>query len=427
MYLFNIVLLLLGNLLSTYVLYMYMHAFFEELIFKRSTVMVLYGLQYTLSSLIIIFNTNVWVNILNGIISYTVIVFCHKGTLRKKLSVIGILYLLGIVTEQLIAVLHKETYLDSSGQLSFNIFDILAVNLIQWLLVTIFKRYLPNAKHFDDIPLRFLIAIIVEMLLCINLDYQMFQKEATLEKIKYLVALETLTMCLVLLYLFHSLTNILQEKAKLIRAENQCMYYHEQAKLLEENARQLSAFRHDSQNKYIALHEFLNAKEYQLAEQYLENLMDKLTLQTVYCNTGNITIDSIVNYKLNKASQAGVMIQTEISIPSEIFVSTDDLIVLLGNLLDNAIEATLNLSREGWITLKLKQINSGLAIKIFNNYTGPVFVNHNAITTSKKDNSHLHGLGLDNAKMIADKYHAHLKIDYTQNVFSVFTNLYPLN
>lgn len=404
-----------------------MHAFFEELIFKRSTVMVLYGLQYTLSSLIIIFNTNVWVNILNGIISYTVIVFCHKGTLRKKLSVIGILYLLGIVTEQLIAVLHKETYLDSSGQLSFNIFDILAVNLIQWLLVTIFKRYLPNAKHFDDIPLRFLIAIIVEMLLCINLDYQMFQKEATLEKIKYLVALETLTMCLVLLYLFHSLTNILQEKAKLIRAENQCMYYHEQAKLLEENARQLSAFRHDSQNKYIALHEFLNAKEYQLAEQYLENLMDKLTLQTVYCNTGNITIDSIVNYKLNKASQAGVMIQTEISIPSEIFVSTDDLIVLLGNLLDNAIEATLNLSREGWITLKLKQINSGLAIKIFNNYTGPVFVNHNAITTSKKDNSHLHGLGLDNAKMIADKYHAHLKIDYTQNVFSVFTNLYPLN
>src|SRR5699024_10873185 len=103
-------------------------------------------------------------------------------------------------------------------------------------------------------------------------------------------------------------------------------------------------------------------------------------------NTGNIIIDSILNFKLQEADRNNIKVQLELSIPSQLSVTSFDLLVILGNLLDNAINASCNIEeRKRNINISIRFEKSMLIIKIKNQFNGEILYHGDKIITSNEN------------------------------------------
>lgn len=99
-----------------------------------------------------------------------------------------------------------------------------------------------------------------------------------------------------------------------------------------------------------------------------------------------------------------------------------DLNIILGNLMDNAIEGTLNAEKK-IIMLSMELDRKVLYINIKNSYDQVVRIKDNKLMTRKSDKIS-HGIGLENIRIIVNKYNGQLDINYDENVFEVDILLY---
>ena len=136
-------------------------------------------------------------------------------------------------------------------------------------------------------------------------------------------------------------------------------------------------------------------------------------------------IDSVINYKLSQAEKQGCNIQTEISLPDIIHIEDDDLVVVIGNLLDNAMEAVRELKENKYIQVKIKYDRECLVVKIVNSFDGKIMIKRGKIQT-RKENREFHGIGLQSVKNVVDKYQGDLQYEYKDNRFSVVVLIYSL-
>ncbi len=121
-------------------------------------------------------------------------------------------------------------------------------------------------------------------------------------------------------------------------------------------------------------------------------MSDAVDVGKEYVKTGNRNIDSIINYKVHEARVHNIIVKTHINIPKEFNISSFDLIVILGNLIDNAIEAldkTINKKLE--IELIFKK--GVFYINIKNDFNGEIIKKNDLFETTKR-NKKIHGLGL---------------------------------
>lgn len=149
--------------------------------------------------------------------------------------------------------------------------------------------------------------------------------------------------------------------------KRETMYYYAQAEMSFKNSEESKRFRHDINNRIIAAEQLLKQGDNNKAAEYLSDITDKLTNIRSYSETGNIAIDSILNYKLTQAFQEEISIDQRIVIPKDIVID-DDMIVILGNILDNATEATVKCEGERYIILNIRCDQGTLMISLKNGY-----------------------------------------------------------
>lgn len=100
------------------------------------------------------------------------------------------------------------------------------------------------------------------------------------------------------------------------------------------------------------------------------------------------------------------------------YIPDKELTTILGNLLDNAIDAAKKCD-SGFIRLEMQQDGQILKIHIENNYIGKISESNNIFITSKDDPHHLHGLGIKNVRATVDRLRGHMNISYTDETFTV--------
>ena len=89
----------------------------------------------------------------------------------------------------------------------------------------------------------------------------------------------------------------------------------------------------------MMIQSYIDNREYNKAQQYINDMNDYMLVPGQHVSTGNQEMDMILNYMITKAENRGCKVETQIQIPNTKFIETVDLNILLGNLLDNAIEA----------------------------------------------------------------------------------------
>jgi len=227
-------------------------------------------------------------------------------------------------------------------------------------------------------------------------------------------------------FLFDILSAKYEEKLKSEQQAQEKEYYYAQCQLMQESAEQVKAVRHDIKIHLATLKGFIINGNMDDIKGYLDSLVDDIEKSEIYSNTGNIAFDSIINYKLRNIQNDNIKLELNIAVPPEISIEMVDIVTILGNLLDNALEAVEKVS-EKVIKLDIKFSKGGLFAKIENSFNGEVKYEEHGKTDSRivsLKGGNEHGYGLKNIEQSVEKYNGYMKISHADNTFSTGVFLY---
>lgn len=188
--------------------------------------------------------------------------------------------------------------------------------------------------------------------------------------------------------------------------------------MMQESTENLQRFKHDINNQFISMQQLIVTKKYDELEKQVLNLSEQLNITKIYSHTGNITVDSIINYKLNSLTSNNVEITTEIAVPETLSIEINDIVALVGNILDNAIYALKEVDPPGKLYFKMVYSRGRILIKETNNFKTEIKYVNGEITSTKSDSSG-HGLGLKNIEKIVKKYNGYMDIEHSSNIFTL--------
>ena len=229
----------------------------------------------------------------------------------------------------------------------------------------------------------------------------------------------------IFLYLYNGLSKIFEDtlKSKLHSQEKE--FYFAQIQLMQESVKKVRSIRHDMDFHLATLKDF--SVENKAATDYINSLIGDISESEVYSSTGNIAFDSIINFKLKTAAEDNVKLDLSLFIPSVLNIDVVDVVTIMGNLLDNALDAVAK-AEDKIIKLDIEFSKSNLHIKIDNSFDGSVkFADgkdeeEKRIVTLKTGSGH--GYGLGNIRKSVEKYNGHMDVSHEGKMFSVGILLY---
>jgi hypothetical protein len=247
----------------------------------------------------------------------------------------------------------------------------------------------------------------IEIAICLNPEYRILMR----------ILVVILTFLIIILiariiivyehnYSMGNVIGILEEQIKKMTG-----YYNE----LNKKEMQLKQFRHDVKNLLIALHSMITEGKVEQALQYIEKMQTMYQHTTNSYDTGNFIADALINSKAPAAEQINTKIEMNGFIPAE-KIDDVDMVILLSNMLDNALEACEKiegekrividsaLNKQMWILTVKNPVNKNLSIK------------KNYLPTSK-GNKEIHGYGLLNMERVVKHYDGMLKLQCENNEF----------
>ena len=204
--------------------------------------------------------------------------------------------------------------------------------------------------------------------------------------------------------------------------KQQTYAYQNQLEVIMESGNRVRALRHDMKNHILALQALVQRKEAEEMNRYLESMKDFMTNPEEYVKTGSDSVDSLLNYKIQKAHEVLNVVETKISIPQQLRLRSFDLNVLLGNLLDNAIDASMQ-TEEKKLNITIKLDKGVLFLYICNSCQRIADGRRGFLETTKEDKTN-HGIGLKNVRQIVEKYHGDLAFQYENNFMETDVMMY---
>lgn len=203
--------------------------------------------------------------------------------------------------------------------------------------------------------------------------------------------------------------------ARLYEAHAELVYEHRQMQeeLAEEEQRREEVYalhqagrklKHDMKNHLMVISSYLASENYEEARTYASGILDKLNAMHSYIETGNTLLNHIINEKFQYAREQGIEIKAEIENLSFAAMSSMDFAALLGNMLDNAIEASLREEEKGReleLLITKKQGYETICVK--NRISASVLQENPGLLSTKEGDTH--GIGIVRIKEIAENCH----------------------
>ena len=164
-------------------------------------------------------------------------------------------------------------------------------------------------------------------------------------------------------------------------------------------------------------------QEYSAAEEYLEKITEQQTDRLFLVNTHHPILDALFNTKAAEATQKKISVDFEVNDLSNLPFDASDMVVLLSNLLDNAIEACQQYDKgdKSIHVMAVAQQDFFISVR---NTSEPVVIINGSIPTTKPE-PQLHGFGLANIRLILEKYSGEYTMFYENGWFQ-FTADIPL-
>lgn len=236
--------------------------------------------------------------------------------------------------------------------------------------------------------------------------------------IYYIIAIGLIVLNLVV---FHLISEILENSRNMKEAEalrQQSIGQLELYNSMRENYNIQRQRTHEYKNQIVCMDMLMKKKDYSKLEDYIGNISDGLDAQLDMVDTNNDVVNAIFNAKYYEAIKNDVLVVLKINDLSDIKISDNDIVTILSNLLDNAIEAAKQCDiGKRIVKIKMLYEDAVLSIAVSNSYKAePVLTEDGYIRTTKKDREE-HGWGMRNVVATLEKYNAEYIIDYKNGEF----------
>ena len=183
----------------------------------------------------------------------------------------------------------------------------------------------------------------------------------------------------------------------------------------------MRGWRHDYHNHLQVMKAHMAAGRREELQRYLDDLEQNLDKVDTYVKSGNLMADAILNSKLTLAKQRRIRVSCKAVLPGELSVEDVDLCVILGNLLDNALEACEKISEEQrFLRVYIAAKGAQLYISVQNSAKEELGFEERNYISSKRGN---HGLGMKRVKALTDKYEGYLTLANEPGIFAAEVTL----
>lgn len=333
-----------------------------------------------------------------GVIDYIVIMivtarYNNIDILEDSTDLIGVLVIIAsriilflfLIIIKRISVIKKKNVIDMSNKewLQFLIFPIFAL-----ITVIVMTNSMVTSYHEDIVNVYYVIAIV---LIVLNM------------------------------VVFHLINEILENSQRIREADvlkQQSIGQLELYNSLRKNYDIQRKRTHEYKNQIMCIDSLLKKKNYNKLEEYINSIFDKLDGQLDMVDTNNEVVNAVINAKYYEALQNDVLFILKINDLSHIKVSDEDIVTILSNLLDNAIEAAGQCEIDKrTVGIKLLYEDDVLSIAVSNSYKTEPEIMEDGYMRTIKDDKEQHGLGIRNVVATLEKYNAEYIIDYKNGEF----------
>lgn len=195
----------------------------------------------------------------------------------------------------------------------------------------------------------------------------------------------------------------------------QCELIEKQVREIQNMYRQVRGWRHDYRNHINNMKIQLSQENYDGLSDYLNELADDLDTVDTVIKTGNVMADAILNSKLNIAEKMNVQLNVKANVPETLPMSDVELCSVLGNMLDNAVEACGTLpEEERFMRVYIGKLKGQLYLSVQNS-AGKVRKEKGSYLSTKEGE---HGYGLFRIDRVAKKYGGYVNRQNEEGVFA---------
>jgi signal transduction histidine kinase len=207
--------------------------------------------------------------------------------------------------------------------------------------------------------------------------------------------------------------------SRLALARSQIAMQKEYYDSLSGQMNEIRGIRHDIRHFIRVISRLSEEKRYDELKRFLSEYSEKTETDTLPVFCENIVANSILGYYSLKAKEGGIPLHCACSIQRQLSMSDSDLCIVLGNALENAVEACGNLDNEStrFISAEARTINGQLLLKIENSYNGSLNIQDGCYLSTKS--GQFHGIGTQNIRKVVEAYGGFVKMEHNGKVFTL--------
>lgn len=411
----EVIFYLLANAFRIYAVSRFVKSFFNDENMKPKLLLCSFAAYYIINSLCFLVVPNPIVNLITNIVPLFLITMLFECKIMIKIVISLLVYAVNMFSDGVVFAVSKaldiNTIVISSG---------LITSLTVFAIEMIWEHY-KRFKYMEVVRTSYLFALLLVPLCSIVIGILTIQ-QANFRTV-ILSALLLIINALVF-YLFDSLVRLYNDRHEKMMLEQQNKAYINQIKLVYDSQNALKYYRHDMRNHLFKMRDMVEKSEYKQLEEYIGQAVSYMKIDKKVIDSGNSEIDCLLNYKLRNIEEMNIKLETKFVLPHELFINVFDINIVLGNLIDNALEA-LKQCDERELIVRLTYSKGVMFITIKNSFSGNIKIDsdNQKLFTTKKDFKN-HGLGLQSVQYTIDKYYGTMEIETTEKMFIVKALMY---
>ena len=356
-----------------------------------------------------------------------------KGFYYKKSIVLSILFQGLLVAMEYTAYMFVSIIIPNIEDMStsqevigriITIIDVFFCFMCILLIRRIFETH-KNKVIFDDEWLKYILFPIITIIM-LAVMLASFKTENDLGQMQVFCGVG-LGLVVLNFLLFNLLEDVIRHEEKLrekqsleIQSSNQMEMY---SKLMETFKVQ-RAEAHEFKNHLLCIQSLAGKGKIDELNNYIQDINGEMQMNELIIDTNNEIINTVINTKYKEAAAKHIAVVFRVNDLSGVQIEDKDLVVLLSNLFNNAIEASVKCKEEKVIQFKMIHEYGNTILSLKNNYSEPIISIGNTFLTTKKHGKNFHGVGINNAIQIIRKYDGTYDISTDNNEF-FFSVLIP--
>lgn len=386
---------LISNAVHMYAVYILFTAILGKSKFPKWMEILTYVVYYFINCSVYLFMDNMMLNLISNILPMFIIMLQYRKPIQTYIFLTIGVCAVGMILDWMLFCIFPESMLLKSN----------TPQSIAFLgLVFLFRHYFNRKEKVvvNSGYVIFLIIISIGTIIIAELSGPEFNSKC------FIISVILLIINFLNFYLYDKYIENMQLKIMFNSIETSNQAYQNQIKLMSESQEKIRLLKHDMKNHFLKIRYDIENNKYKEAIAHINRMVNSISAEKEYVQTGNMDFDCFLNYKLSIAEKMGVQFECEAVLPEQLIIDSFDLTAIFGNLLDNAINA-LEKASPKLLKIDINYSIGIIVIKIANTF--------NERKDTELSDSEEHGYGLVSVEKSVSKYNGKIDCGIIDNMY----------